>query len=186
VASAFSIFDNGQRKQQNSRIIFHFMVPVVWTLMLTFLSAGWGMLYPQNATLGLWRQKECQIYITSSLKLQNTQHFWYPYNFFLQGWLNVFITLLNNNPWGHPQQDTMSCSLAHLRDPAGRGVLSAVGSAAAPASLSWRQCPCTACRCLVQTFSKWTCDGLSLSLSSDQDKELRYPWLLQPKCIKWL
>jgi hypothetical protein len=42
----------------NIRIIWHNTVPVVWTLMLTFLSAGWGMLYPQNATLGLWVENE--------------------------------------------------------------------------------------------------------------------------------
>lgn len=28
-------------------------LPVVWTLILTWACEGWGILYPQNVTLGL-------------------------------------------------------------------------------------------------------------------------------------
>lgn len=42
-----TIVNNSQQSQTGSQI------PVVWTLMLTLLSEGWGMLYPENCTLGL-------------------------------------------------------------------------------------------------------------------------------------
>jgi len=34
------------------------IVPVVWTLMFTRLADGWGILYPQNDTLGLQPETE--------------------------------------------------------------------------------------------------------------------------------
>jgi len=70
--------------------------PVVWTLMLIFLSAGWGMLYPQNATLGLWRQRECQICRISSLELQMYKIAGIHIKFLCKVHWMLSATLLNN------------------------------------------------------------------------------------------